>query len=149
MESSAPRPVLRGRGWVAGLLLLVGTNAVVAGSGFVGSPDGSAIGIPQEWLDGTPFRDYLVPGLVLAAMGVLSLASALLQLRRHPLAWAWAGVCGVGFVIWIAVQAALMGSFRHPAQTILQAAVLALGLVVAGLAWRQYGDWRATRPRAA
>lgn len=131
---------LRGRAWVAGLLILVGLNAVVAGYGFIADPDGSSIGIPQEWLEDSPFDTYLVPGILLESMGLLSLAAAVMQLRRQEHAWAWAGVCGVGFVIWIVVQALMMGSFRHPIQTALQAAVLALGIVVAAVAFLQYRD---------
>ncbi len=132
---------LPARGWTAGLLLLVGANAVVAGCGFIGDPDGSAVGIPQDWLGGTPFRDYLVPGILLTLLGLLALAAAVLQLRRSEFAWAWAIVAGLGFVGWIIVQASLMGSFRHPMQTLLQAAVLALALAVVVLAFWQYRRW--------
>jgi hypothetical protein len=133
---------LRHRGWVAGLLLLVGINAMVAGYGFIGDPDGSSVGIPQEWLEDSPFETYLVPGIVLEAMGVLAVASAVMQLRRTEFAWAWAGVSGVGFVGWIVVQALMMGSFRHPIQTTLQAVVLGLGLAVTVLAFLQFRDWQ-------
>jgi 4-amino-4-deoxy-L-arabinose transferase-like glycosyltransferase len=75
--------------------------------------------------------------------------AATLQLRRHPLAWAWSGVCGVGFVVWIAVQSMVMGSFRHPAQTILQAAVLGIAVLVAVLSLRQYRRWRLGAARDA
>lgn len=132
---------LPGRGWIAGLLILVGINAVVAGYGFIGTPDGSALGIPLDWLEGSPFEDYLAPGIILFAMGLLALTAAVLQLRRNQFAWAWSGVCGIGFVIWIIVQSILMGSFRHPAQTILQAAVSGIGLVVAVLSFQQYRHW--------
>ena len=132
---------LPGRGWIAGLLLIVGVNAVVAGYGFIGTPDGSAVGIPQDWLEDSPFQDYLIPGVVLFAMGVLALVAATLQLRRHEFAWAWSGVCGIGFVLWIIVQSVFMGSFRHPIQTTLQAVVSGIGVVVMVLSFQQYRHW--------
>jgi hypothetical protein len=134
-----------GRRWMIGLLAFVGINALVAAYGFVGDPDGSSIGIPQEWLEDSPFRDYLVPGLVLGAMGLLSLTAAFLQLRRHEYAWLLAGVAGVGFVIWIVVQSIMMGSFRHPVQTTLQAVVITIGFVVSALAALQYRAWQFAR----
>lgn len=119
------------------LLTLIGLNAVVAGYLFARRPDGSALGIPHDWLAGTPFADYRIPGLILFALGVLHLYAAFAAYRRHAASWFWAGLCGGSMVVWIAVQAALMGSTRHPMQTILQATVLAIGLATGLLALAQ------------
>lgn len=136
------RSAKRRRWWIAGLLSFVGANAVFAGYGFIAKPDGSAIGIPHEWLEGTPFPDYQVPGVILLALGIGSLVAALAQARRFALAWALSGTLGIGYVVWIVVQSAMMGSFRHPMQTALQALVLSIGIAVSVLSCRQYGDWR-------
>lgn len=119
------------------ILAMIGVNAIFAGYGFMGTPDGSAVGIPQEWLADTPFKDYMVPGAILFGLGVLHICAAYLQLRRDPIATMIAGVSGSGLIIWIAVQAAMMGSFRHPVQTILQAVCLVLALTTIYLAWKQ------------
>jgi len=47
------------------LLLFLGMSALVGGSGLVADPSGAAIGLPLDLLRGSPFGDYLVPGLVL------------------------------------------------------------------------------------
>ena len=127
----------RRRWWIAGLLFFLGANAVFAGYGFISKPDGSAIGIPQEWLEDSPFDDYLVPGFVLLALGVASIVAGIAQARRHALAWALSGALGLGYIIWIVVQSAMMGSFRHPMQTTLQALVLGIGIAIAVLSLRQ------------
>jgi len=119
------------------LLALIGLNAVAAGYGFVRRPDGSALGIPQDWLAGTPFADYRVPGLILFALGVLHLYAAWAAYRSRAASWFWAGLCAGSMVVWIAMQAALMGSTRHPVQTILQAAVLAIAIATGLLALAQ------------
>lgn len=124
------------RGLIA-LLALIGLNAVAAGYGFVRRPDGSALGIPQDWLAGTPFADYRIPGLILFALGVLHLYAAWAAYRRHAASWFWAGLCAGSMVVWIAVQAALMGSTRHPMQTILQASVLVIAIATGLLALAQ------------
>ena len=138
------------RGWrrwtLVGLLALVSVNALAAGYAFVATPDGSALGIPQDWLDGTPFADYRAPGAILFALGLLYAFAALREGRGHRGAWFWAGLSGGAMIVWIAVQAALMGSTRHPIQTTLQAAILSIGLVTGLLAWSQL---RAARRLAA
>lgn len=119
------------------LLALIAVNAVAAGSSFVAEPDGSGLGIPQEWLEDSPFDTYLVPGLLLCGLGVLHATAAVLQWRRTPRAWFWAGLSGSGLLVWILVQAAMMGSTRHPIQTSLQAACLAIGIATGLLALAQ------------
>ena len=123
-----------GRRWprwtITALLGLLAVNALVASALFIARPDGSAMGIPEEWLEGTPFASYLVPGIVLGLMGVLSATAATLQARGKAQAPWWSGTAAAGFVIWIAVQAALTGSTRHPMQTVLQASVLAMAIAV-------------------
>src|ERR1041384_2633827 len=126
------------RGWLAWtlavLLALIAVNAVVAGILFVLKPDGSAIGIPQDWLDGTPFPDYTIPGILLTGLGILHGVAAWAELAGWPLAWTWAGASAVGLGIWIVVQALLMGSPRHPIQTTLQASCLTIAAATGVLA---------------
>jgi hypothetical protein len=119
------------------MLCLIGVNAIIAGYGFIGTPDGSAVGIPKEWLSDTRFRDFLIPGFLLFGLGVLHLLTAYSQLRNGVIATLLAEVSGLGLLIWIAVQAALMGSFRHPAQTILQASCLLIALLTLFFASKQ------------
>src|SRR5687768_13830790 len=61
-EASARRPVpLPLRASLVALLALVGVNALAGGYYAVsGAP-----GVPVEWLRGTPFQSYLIPGLIL------------------------------------------------------------------------------------
>ncbi len=92
--------------WVL-LLLVVIQGLGGVGGGFLLSirPDGSIMGIPVSYLDGSPFRDFLIPGLILLlVLGVLPLVAAVgLWLRRT---WAWyaAFVVGCGLMIWILVE---------------------------------------------
>lgn len=52
------------RSLLCGLLLFMAVNAFAGGVyGVCGAP-----GVPTEWLEGTPFRTYFVPALVLFVM---------------------------------------------------------------------------------
>lgn len=119
------------------MLLVIGFSAIPAGYGFLGTPDGSAVGIPQSWLDGTPFSDYTIPGALLFGLGLLHLLAAYLEIGNKRLAPWIAEIAGAGLIIWIVVQASMMGSFKHPIQTILQAVCISIGIGTALLAWRQ------------
>lgn len=123
------------------VLGVVSVNAVAAGYGFIGTPDGSALGIPKDWLAGTPFPDYRVPGILLFSLGLLYGFAAFREVRRGSDAWVWAGLSGGAMIAWIIVQAAMMGSFRHPIQTLLQAIVLAAGLLSGASAFLQFRAW--------
>lgn len=87
------------------LLLVQGLGGLAGGLSLSIKPDGSVMGMPTSLLDGSPFSDYLIPGLILLlVLGMLPLmAAAGLWMRRR---WAWyAGfVVGCGLMIWILVE---------------------------------------------
>ena len=45
------------------LLLFQGVSGMAGGVGLVADASGSTLGIPLEWLKGSPFPDYLIPGM--------------------------------------------------------------------------------------
>ena len=110
--------------------LLLALGALPVGLAFVLRPDGSLVGMPRAILDGTPFADFRIPGLLLATViGGGTLAAALQAWRGAPRAPQVARLAGVLVLGWIAVQVALIG-YVSP----LQPAVAALGLALVGLA---------------
>ena len=86
---------------VIGLLLFIAIGALPAGYGFLGTPDGSAVGIPEGWIDDTPFADYTIPGALLFGLGVLHLAAAYFQFARDGFAPWITEAAGCGLIIWI------------------------------------------------
>src|SRR5687767_7915520 len=89
--------------WVAVILeIFTGVLAVPVGWSFIKDPTGQALGIPQGWIEATPFGSYLIPGIYLLAMnGAAMLALAVLTVRRHWFAPWLTGTLGVGMIIWI------------------------------------------------
>lgn len=111
------------------LELFLALGAFGGAAGMIAAPDGSAMELPLDMLENSPFSTYLIPGVILALCnGVFPLVVAIAALRRQR--WARYGHLAVGCILtgWIAIQGVLIG-FGHW----LQIAYLALGLVLAAL----------------
>lgn len=128
-------------------LLILGLGALAGGIALITAPDGSNMGFETRLLAGSPFPDYLVPGLVLGGLfGVGSFVVAWLGWRGHPLAPFLAFAIGCAQMIWIVVQLAIIGtqnlSFLHPAMFLV-----GLVIAVAAIPWGRPAlvAWRAQR----
>jgi hypothetical protein len=124
-------------------LLFLGIGALAGGIALVMQPDGSIMHFEASILAGSPFTDFLVPGLILGGLfGVGSLVTAAMGLRRHPLAPFLAFAIGCGQMIWIVIELAIIKefSFLHPLMFVT-------GLVIAVAAvpwgWPVFRAWRA------
>jgi hypothetical protein len=121
---------------------MTGLLAVPVGWMFVTDPSGASLGLPRGWIEATPFGSYLVPGLYLLLVnGAGMLLLAVLIARRHWTAPWLTGVLGVGMIIWILVQLAVM-----PETMVLQWIFLGVGFFLgfAALFWlRRTGQLRA------
>jgi hypothetical protein len=85
-------------------------GAIVGAVSLLSAPDGSGMGWTTEQLQGTPFDDYSIPGLILLiANGVVPSVVVMATFRR--VAWASYGHLLVGCVLvgWIAIQLLLVG----------------------------------------
>src|SRR5689334_11827544 len=137
------RPIARGIA-ILGLIVL-GVGAFAGGAFLVTKPDGSGMGFQTSILAGSPFPDFLVPGLILGGLfGVGSLVVAVAGIRRVPIAPFLAFAIGCGQMIWIAVQIAIIRelSFLHPT-------MFGIGLVIAASSlvwgWPTFEAWRRGR----
>ncbi len=90
--------------------VLLAVGAVPAGLLMIIRPSGSLMRMPLTMLDGSPFQDFLWPGVILlAAIGVLPLVVVWGAWRRK--AWAPEGHVVVGAVLigWIVVEWLMIG----------------------------------------
>ena len=125
-------------------LIWLGVGALAGGIALVAQPDGSVMHMDTAILAGSPFPDFLVPGLILGVVfGLGSLVVAGMGFRRHPAAPFLAFAIGCGQMIWIVVQLAIIEelSFLHPLMFVT-GLVIAIAAVPWG--WPTLRAWRAT-----
>ena len=93
------------------LHLVIGLAAIGAGQALAIKPSGASLTFDVEWLQGSPFSDYRIPGLfMLLVIGPVNLISALAQWRRKQWAPEVSAPSGVILLAWIAIQTAIIGS---------------------------------------
>lgn len=111
--------------FLGGLALTLG--ALVPSMATVLSP-------PPDYLIGTPFTSYLLPGLALAlVVGGSHAVAFMLLLRRHPRADLLTSVAAFGVLIWIFIQ------MIYIPFSVLQAVYFAAGLAEVGLVMLRLG----------
>jgi hypothetical protein len=111
-----------------GILLAFGALNAFAGGyyGLSGARD-----VPTDWLDGSPFTSYFVPGLILMiVVGGSFLIAAIAVVTDRPGASRTALGSGVIVVVWVAAQVAIIGFVSW-----LQPVTAAAGLLIMFLAW--------------
>jgi hypothetical protein len=92
----------------------------------------SAINLPREWLDDTPFNSYAVPGIVLLfVVGGAWLFATWALFTRSPSAPLASIGAGVIQLAWFAVQVAFLGYISW-----MQPFIGTLAVLVIILAWR-------------
>jgi hypothetical protein len=111
------------------LLVFEGISATPPGLLLILDPKGGLMRMPLTMLRGSPFHDFMIPGLILFAvlgLGAFLVAASLLALRHG--AWTAALVFSFALMTWIAVQVVMIGLGSW-----LQPLYLGVGLAIAVL----------------
>jgi hypothetical protein len=122
------------------LQLFIGVAALISGPMFFLAPDGRLMQMPVTYLKGSPFNDFLIPGIILFIfVGIFPIIAGIGLLKRSiwPLMnvlnpfksyyWAWTASWAAGLIIliWIIVETVLLGYISA-----LQPFILVFGLVL-------------------
>lgn len=112
------------------LQAFVGLGALVCGALLMAFPKGTALNMPLSILKGSPFASFFWPGLILfAVIGLGHAAASVLSFRRRRFCGLAGAVMGLGLMIWIFMQASMIGGGHW-----LQYLYFALGTAEAALA---------------
>jgi hypothetical protein len=151
IPAPTPRPASTSRrlpalGRLAMVLeIFLGIGALFGGSLFILAPDGHLLGVPLSMLTGTPFRSFLVPGLLLFTfVGLGPMVAATITARRGGIGPLAALAVGLTLMGWITVEMVIFAGLT----SLFWAFYLVLGTVIAavGAAWwrsnsARNGDW--------
>lgn len=97
------------------LLFFQGVSGLYGGGMLVVDPTGVGLEMPPGLLDGSPFADYLIPGLILLAiLGFFPLVVFYGLLRRKAWSWLGAVMVSLALIIWITAQIAIVGYQSDP-----------------------------------
>jgi len=130
-------------------------NAVGALAGFIAFTaisGGTAIltgldQFPMEWLEGTPFDNYMLPALILlVVVGGTSLAAAAAMFAKHEVGAITSMVAGLVMSGFIVGEVILLNRVE-PAPDFMEVFYFALGLILFGLAVDVWMDGRETDNR--
>jgi hypothetical protein len=122
------------------LVAFVALTATFSGLIIISNPaDGGMIHLQQDMLANTPFKSFLVPGIILTVLvGGVNMVAVALNIRRHPGRYNWAMAGGVMITGWIVVQMILLNAFSW-----LQLVYLGAGLLIILTAYQLKGKWAA------
>jgi len=113
------------KGLLIFLLGFLSIGAFYGGIVFILKPDGSVYDIPTEILQNSPFKNFLIPGIILlVTFGItpVYIIYALIRkpenrflqklnlLHDHHFAWTFTIYTGIGLIIWINIQTLIFNS---------------------------------------
>ena len=103
----------------------------------ISNPDGGILNLPISLLDGTPFKDFLIPGILLTTIvGGVNLLAVFYNMQRHVNRYNWAIAGGILISGWIVVQMILIHAARW-----LHFLYLGIGILIILLAYQLKGKW--------
>lgn len=88
------------------------TLGCLSGGGMLAlAPDGRLMKMPVDMMHGV-FPDFLIPGIILIALGILNAIALVAVLRRSPSAWLMAGLANGSLIVWFMVEIAILQGFH-------------------------------------
>mgnify|MGYP000995207924 FL=1 len=119
------------------LLSFIAITATVSGILMISQPDGSILQLKPELLAGSPFSNYLVPGILLACVvGVVNVVAVFLNMMRHRQRYNAAIAGGAVIITWILVQVMMIGTIHW-----LHILYFSAGILVVLGAYQLKGRW--------
>jgi hypothetical protein len=132
------------RNMLLGVLVFLSLGACFGGISFIIKPDGSIFQIPVEIINGSVFKNFLIPGIILLlTFGIFPIFIVIWLIRKpnirifdrinllqdHHFSWTFSIYIGFGLIIWINIQTLIIN-----AVDILHTMFSSLGILIVCLA---------------
>lgn len=128
------------------LLGFIAIGALYGGIAILASPDGTLLKLPDGLLEGSVFKNFLVPGIILLTVfGVFPLFTIYCLLKKpewkffekfnllpdHHFSWTFAIYAGIGQIIWINIQTLIINQvyFLHTMLSSIGILIVCLALL--------------------
>jgi len=122
------------------LILLIGIIAVAAiasGISMINSPDGITLNLQTYLLDNTPFKNFLIPGILLTFfVGGVNLVAFFYNIFKKQNRFSWAIAGGIVITGWVLTEMILTG-FVHWLHFIY----MAFGVLIILISYQLKGKW--------
>jgi hypothetical protein len=121
------------------LICLTGLTATISGLLLISKPGGEILGLSLSLLEQTPFKDFLIPGIILSVLvGGINLFAVFYNIQRNANRYNWAIAGGVMITGWIIIQMLLIQTANW-----LHFLYLGMGVFIILLAFQLKGKWLA------
>jgi len=119
------------------LVSFIAVTSTLSGLLMISNPDGGVLNLHRSLLDGTPFNDFLIPGILLTGfVGFVNLLAVFFNLQRHPKRYNWAIAGGMMISGWIITQMILIQTIHW-----LHFIYLGVGMLIILIAYQLKGKW--------
>ena len=119
------------------LVSFIALTATFSGILMITNPDGGILNLPLSLLDGTPFKNFLIPGIILTiVVGGVNLLAVFYNIQRHANRYNWAMAGGIVVCGWIFAQMILIHAVHW-----LHFLYLGIGMLIILLTYQLKGKW--------
>jgi len=119
------------------LVSFIGLTATLSGLIMISNPDGGILNLSLSLLEKTPFKNFLVPGILLTVIvGGINMIAVFYNIQRHPKRYNWAMAGGVVITGWIIVQMIMLGAVHW-----LHILYLIIGILIILISYQLEGKW--------
>ena len=117
------------------LVTFIAITSTLSGLLMINNPGGEILNLPTTILNGTPFKNFLVPGILLTAIvGSVNLLAIFYSIQRQPKLYDWSMAGGVVITGWIIVQMLLIQAVHW-----LNFLYLGIGILIILIAYQLKG----------
>ncbi|HET9056712.1 MAG TPA: hypothetical protein VFN30_07685 [Chitinophagaceae bacterium] len=121
------------------LVSFMALTATFSGLVMIADPTGEVMNLPVSLLKSTPFKNYLLPGILLTIfVGFVNLAAVITNIKRSYSRYNWALAGGFFMCGWIMAQVILIRSLHW-----LHFFYFVVGMLVILIAFQLKGKWAA------
>lgn len=116
------------RSFAIALLVANGLAALYYGGSMLADRSGAGLNVPAQWLDATPFTDFLVYGLVLVLVGAASMVTSAFTITGHRRSSSLIILLGSLLTLLVLTQAGIAQAFN-----LLHVVIGGIGFMLFGL----------------